>query len=100
MVNFSTLIADCDFHSPALSDLFLSSDTSICSTMTFLPLEHSGHVVPSVSIDFSSNLKWDAPFHRIAYDYSRADWDGYHLRDVPWEDIYTLSASTAANEFS
>ena len=32
-------------------------------------------------------------FHCIAYDYSRADWDGHpdHLRDVPWEGIFKLS---------
>ena len=37
----------------------------------------------------------------MAYDYSRADWNGFrdHLRDVPWEDIFNLSASTAACEF-
>ena len=39
-------------------------------------------VVVSVSIDFLSNSQRDAPFHRIAYDYSCADWDGLcdHLR--------------------
>ena len=30
MVNFPTRTPDCDFHSPALLDLFLSSDASIC----------------------------------------------------------------------
>ena len=50
-----------DSHSPALLDLFLSPDASICSTMT-LP---SNHVVVSVSIDFPSNSKQDAPFHVI-----------------------------------
>ena len=35
MVNFPTRIPDCDSHSPALSDFFLSSDASICSTMAF-----------------------------------------------------------------
>ena len=35
MVNFPTRIPDCDSHSPALLDLFLSSDASICSTMGF-----------------------------------------------------------------
>ena len=37
----------------------------------------------------------------MAYDYSRVQWDGLcdHLRDVPWEDIFKLSASAAANEF-
>ena len=68
------------------------------STMAFPPLRNSDHVVVSVSIDFPSNSQRDAPFHRIAYDYSRADWDGLrdHLRDVPLEDIFKLSASAAA----
>ena len=54
-----------------------------------------------VSIDFPLNSQRDAPFHRIAYDYFRADWDGLrdHLRDVPWEDIFTLGASAAASGF-
>ena len=91
----------CDSHSPALLDLFLSSDASICSTMAFPPLRNSDHVVVSVSIDFPTNSQQDAPFHRIACDYSRADWDGLrdHLRDVPREDIFKLGASAAASEF-
>ena len=76
MVNFPTRIPGCDFDSPALLDLFLSSDASICSTMAFPPLENSGHVVVSVSIDVPSNSQRDALFHRIAYDYFCADWDG------------------------
>ena len=85
MVNFPTRIPDCDSHSPALLDFFLSSDASICSTMAFPPLGNSNHVVVSVSIDIPINSKRDAPFHCIAYDYSRADWDGFrdHLRDIP-----------------
>ena len=100
MVNFPTRIPDCDSHSPALLDLFISSDASICSTMAFPPLGNSDHVV-SVSIDFPINSRWDAPFHCIAYDYSRADWDGLrdHLRDVSWGNIFKLSASAVANEF-
>ena len=41
------------------------------------------------------------PFHHIAYDYSRADWDDLHdhLRDAPWEDIFQLSAFAATSEF-
>ena len=101
IVNFPTWIPDCECHGPALLDLFLSSDASICFTMAFPPLGNSDHVVVSVSIDFPTNSQQDAPFHRIAYDYSRADWDGLcdHLRDVPWEDIFKLSASAAASEF-
>ena len=89
MVNFPTWIPDCDSHSPALLDLFISPDISICSAMAFPLLGNSDHTV-SVSIDFPTNSKRDAPFHCIAYDYSQADWNGLcdHLRDVPWEDIF------------
>ena len=57
--------------------------------MAFPPLGNSDHVVVSVSIDFPINSKQDTLFHRVAYDYSRADWDGLcdHLRDVPWGGI-------------
>ena len=69
--------------------------------MTFSPLGNSDHVVFSVSINFPSNSQWDALFHCIAYDYSCADCNSLcdHLRDVPWEDVFKLSASTAASEF-
>ena len=73
MVNFPTRFPDCDSHSPAFLDLLLSSDDSICSAMAFSPLGNSDHVVVSVSIDFPTNSQQDAPFHRIAYDYSCAD---------------------------
>ena len=73
MDNFHTRIPDCDSYSPALLDLFISSNSSICSTMTFPPLGNSDHLVVSVSIDFRSNPKRVAPFHHIADDYSRAD---------------------------
>ena len=100
MVNFPTWIPDCDSHSPTLLDFFLSFDTSICSTMVFHPLRNSDYVVVSVSIDFPISSKYDALFHCMAYNYSLADWDGLcdHLRDLPWEDIFKLSAS-ATTEF-
>ena len=62
---------------------------------------NSDHVVLSVSIDFPINSKQDTLFHRVANDYSRADWDGLrdHLTDVPWENIFKLGASTAASKF-
>ena len=99
MINFPTRIPDCDSHNPPLLDLFTSSGASFCSTMAFPPLGNSDHVAVSVSIDFPTNSQRDAPFHHIAYDYSRADWDGIrdHLRDVPWEDIFKLSAFARAN---
>ena len=73
MVNFPTQIPDCDSQSSALFGLSLSSDAIICSAMPFPPFKNSDHVVVLVSIDFPSNSKRDVPFHRIAYDYSRAD---------------------------
>ena len=97
-LNFPSWIPDCDFHSPALLDFFLSSHPSICSTMAFQPLGNTDHVFLSVSIDFPSNSERDVTFYCIAFDYSRADLDGFrdHLRDVPWEDIFKLNASSAA----
>ena len=68
VVNFLMLIPVCDSHRPPLLDLFLSSDPSVCSTITFPPFGNSDHVALSISIDFSSNSQWDAPFHCIARD--------------------------------
>ena len=101
MVNFPTWISDCESHTPALLDLFISPDVSICSTMAFPPLGNSDHVVVSVSITFLLNSKEDILFHLIAFDYSHADWDGLHdhLRNFPWEYISKLCASAAASEF-
>ena len=101
IVNFPSQIPDCVFYSPALLDLFLSSGASICSTVAFPLSGNSDCVVVSVSIDFPSNSKRDVLFHCIRYDYSCADWDSLpdYLRDVPWEDVFKLSASAAASEF-
>ena len=78
IVNFPPCIPYCDSHGPALLDFFLSSDTSISSTMAFPPLGNSDHVVVSVSIDFSRFIAW-------LYNNSCTDWDGLHdhLRDIP-----------------
>ena len=57
MVNSPIWIPDCHSHNPVLLDLFISTDTSIWSTMAFLSLGNSDHVVVSVSIDFSINSK-------------------------------------------
>ena len=60
MVNFPSWIPDCDSHNPALLDLFISSDASICSTMAFPLLGKSDHVAVSVFIDFPT--KSNIPF--------------------------------------
>ena len=81
---------------PALLDFFLSADASICFTMAFPPLGNSDHVVVSVII-----FTMGCPISSHNYDYSHSHWDGLgdHLRDIPWEDVFKLCASVAANEF-
>ena len=100
IVNFATWIPDCDSHSLALLNLFISSDASICSSVAFPPLRNPDLVV-SVSIHFPVNSKQNAPSHHVAWNYSCADWDGLqdHLRNVPWDNIFKLSTSAAASEF-
>ena len=101
VVNFPTLILDSDSQSPSLLKLYIYSDAGIGSTLALPPLGNSGHVVVSPSIDFPWNLKWDAPFYRIGYDHSWADFFNLcdHLWNVSWEGIIKLSASAAASEF-
>ena len=101
MVNFPARIPDYDSHSPALLDFFLSSDTSICSTMAFPPLGNSDHLVVSVSIDFPSYSQLDAHFIALLLTILVLIVMVLHchLRDVSWEDIFKLSASAAASGF-
>ena len=65
MVNFPNQISDCDSHNPALLDLFISSDVSVCSTMALPPLGNSDHVVVSVSIEFPSNSQRSVSLHSL-----------------------------------
>ena len=67
--------------------------------MAFPPLGNTDHVVVSVSIDFSSYAQWDAPFHCTVYDYSCWDSVCDHLRNVPWDHTFKLSASADPSEF-
>ena len=101
VVKFPTRIPDFHSHSPALLDFFLSSDAKICYAMAFPVWGNYDDFVVSLSVDFPSNSQWDAPSYHIAYDYSHADCDGLcdHLRDVPWEGVFRLSASAAVSEF-
>ena len=75
MVNFSIWISDCDYHSPPLFDLFISSDACICSTMAFPTLANFDHDVVSVCINFPSNSKGHAPFHWLF-----VCWEMFHAR--------------------
>ena len=94
MANFPSWIYECDSHNPTLVDLFIFSNTSVF-------LGNFDYGVVSISISFLSNSKWNVPFHCVAYDYSCVDWDDLcnHLRNVPLEDIFKLSASAGASEF-
>ena len=57
MINFPTRNSDCVSHSPALLDLFISFDTSICYTMAFHQLGNSD-VVVSVPLTFHHTHAW------------------------------------------
>ena len=83
MVSVPTWINGCDSQSP---------DARICFTVAFPPLGNSDHVIVSVSIGFPSHSKGNVTFHRTAYEYCRADCNGFwnHLRDIPWEDIFKI----------
>ena len=87
-------------HSPALLSLLLSSDTSICSTVTFHQLGNADPVATQFQSLFnrSLNSKRNAPFNYVACGYSCANDNGPCdcLREAPWEDIFKLSASAAA----
>ena len=100
ITNYLTYIINFQLDSQScLLDLFVSSDASIYSTMASPPLGSSDHIIISVSVDFPINSKQDTPFHCVGYDESLPDWDGLwdHLRDVPWDNIFKLNASTASD---
>ena len=57
--NCPTRIPTCDSYCPALLDMFISSDSSICSTVAFLSLGKSDHVFVSAFVFFPSKCrKW------------------------------------------
>ena len=78
-----------DSLSPALLDLLISSDASICSTMAFPPWGNSDHVVVSVSFDWSNNngsidmkldgsvLEGKSSFKILGLTSSKLDWGSY-----------------------
>ena len=86
MVSFPTWIPDRDTHSAALLDYFFLLTLVFLLQWLSLHREILTMFVVSVSIDFSSNSKWDVPIHHITCGYSCEGWNGLgdHLRDVPW----------------
>ena len=101
MVNFPTQIPDCDPHSPALLDYFFLLTLVFVLQRLSLHWEILIMLLSQFPLTFHHIHNGIPLFHHIAYDYSCADWDSLrdHLRDVPWENIFKLSASAAACEF-
>ena len=69
MVNLTTAIAYCRSHNVTLSDLFLSSDATVCSTVAFPSLGNSDHVAAAASNDLPSNSTAEVSFHCKTFGY-------------------------------
>ena len=95
--------------------LYRSPSSSLCTVFDSISsnIDEVLSINPSANVfvfgDFNVHHKdWltysggtDRP-GKLCYNFSISnDWDGLrdHLRDVPWEDIFILSASAAASEF-
>ena len=83
MINFPTRIPDCDSHNPALLDLFILTLVFVLQGLS-LHWEILIMLLSQFPLTFHQTQQ-NAPFHCIAYDYFRTDWDVLcdHLRDVP-----------------
>ena len=97
MTNFPTWIPDCKSHSLALSDLFISSSTSICSTMPSLHWETLIMFLSQLSLILPHTHK-EMPRFIAKTILMLIDSLCDHLRDVPWQNIFKLNASAAASE--
>ena len=98
MVNFPTRIPDCDSHSPALLDLFLSSDASICSTMASLHWEILIMLLSRFPLTFQLTQNRIPPF--IVRLMTILLVIGMVFVIIcSREDSFRLSASAAASEF-
>ena len=102
MANFPTRILDCDSHSPALLNLFLSSDTLVF-VLQWLSFdwEMSIMLLSQFPLIFHHIYNGMPCFITLRMTILVLIWDGLcdHLRDNPWKDIIKLSASAAASEF-
>ena len=75
----------CDFHSPALLDLFISIDARICLQWLSFHWEILIIIFSQFPVTFHQICSGKPHFIMLAHDYSCADWDGLcdHLRDAP-----------------
>ena len=99
IVNFPTHIPDCGSHSPALVDLFLSF---LVFVLQWLSLHSEIQIMLLSQFPLTFHHLMGKPcFMTLLMIILVLIWDCLcdHLRDVPWEDIFKLSASAAASEF-
>ena len=90
------LKSECDSHRSALLDLLFSSDA-----IQWLPF--TGEFLLSGCLSFywlSAKLKTDAQFHRIAYDYFYADWDGLHQAFTNCMHCYNCAHNMHSNSLT
>ena len=105
MTNFPTRIPDCDSQSCSfgfISFFCISSYIFLRQYLLYNGFPSIGKLWSCYCLSFHwLSIKFNALFHRIAYDYSCTDWDGLcdHFRDAQWEDNFKLDASAAASEF-
>ena len=91
MINFPTRIPDCcDSHGSTLLDLFLLM-------LVFVSRKFSCHWKILIML-LSQFPNGDVPFHRTAYGYIRADWDG-HLRKFTLQDVFELGVFATGTGF-
>ena len=85
LFNFPNWIPDRDAHKPPCLDLLLASYFSSVLQWPFL---HQGIALVLDSFDFPVNTEEDPPFHRTAFDDSRAYLNGFrnHIKDNSSED--------------
>ena len=103
MVDFATRYPDNLAHTPSRLDLcFCSHPDEISSIVPRTPLGNSDHVVLQLSLKSPSASIHQSPYHRTSYTYGCGDWDSFRnfLRDLPWEDVFSLSADSCATEIA
>ena len=82
IVDFLTRIPYRDDHQPYLLDLFICSNPDSCTVASHPLVGNSDHMIVSADVKFVVKSRNEHPYHRTAYSYSKAEWDGLrdHLR--------------------
>ena len=101
IVSSPTHIPDRASDGRCLLDL-LCSNPDDCVAKVLPPIGNSDHSIVSVSVSYSSPSTTFQPFHRMVFQFGKADWDGFRcfLADVPWSSVQGLGPDLAADELS